>query len=379
MTKKYDAIVYIGRFEPFHNGHANTILHAATLAHHVIVLVGSAYEPRTFKNPFTFAEREEMIDAWMLNQKDIASRLTSIRPIENSPYSEEAWVKAVQDSVNEVLYDHFGPPMEGFFKPKVAIIGHKKDGSSYYLDMFPQWDFIEEPLVEPLDATSIRDIYFSDKCNFNWFEGVLPKEVIDYLKEFKTVKKYVYDHPTLGKIHTNHAPIEEPNPIYEQIVREREFLKKHAKQYEHLTYPPIFVTVDAVVLQAGHVLMVKRRAEPGRGLWALPGGYLNAKTDKNVEEGMLRELREETLIKVPEKVLRGCIEEVKVFDAVDRSERGRIITHAHKIVLKDFENGLPKVKGADDAEKAQWVPLADIVRENVFEDHWSIIQYFVGR
>ena len=203
MTRKYDAIVYIGRFEPFHNGHANTILHASTLTDNVIVLVGSANEPRTFKNPFTFNERETMIREWASNVK-FKSKNLSIRPIENYPYSEEAWVKAVQDSVNTYIFDHFGPSGAS----KIAIIGHKKDGSSYYLDMFPQWDFIDEPLVEPLDATSIRDIYFSDKCNFNWFEGVLPKEVIQYLKDFKAKKRYVYDESAAVRPYD-----EEPNPI----------------------------------------------------------------------------------------------------------------------------------------------------------------------
>src|SRR5512133_2345194 len=96
-------------------------------------------------------------------------------------------------------------------------------------------------------------------------------------------------------------------PEYEQIVNERVFVETYKKQYLSLPYAPIFVTVDAVVLCAGHVLMVKRRAEPGKGLWAMPGGFVNAATDRSVQDAMVRELREETMIKVPGPVLVGSI------------------------------------------------------------------------
>jgi bifunctional NMN adenylyltransferase/nudix hydrolase len=91
---------------------------------------------------------------------------------------------------------------------------------------------------------------------------------------------------------------------------------------------------------------------------------------------MLRELREETMIRVPVPVLRGNIVRSQVFDAVDRSPRGRIITHAFHIQLPDGE--LPRVKGNDDAEKAKWIPIAEVNSEDCFEDHYEIIQYFLG-
>jgi bifunctional NMN adenylyltransferase/nudix hydrolase len=122
--------------------------------------------------------------------------------------------------------------------------------------------------------------------------------------------------------------------------------------------------------------MIRRRAEPGRGLWALPGGYVNANTDKSVEDAAIRELREETMIKVPVPVLRGNIKDSRVFDAIDRSPRGRIITHAFKIVLPDGE--LPKVKGSDDAEKARWVPIAEVRSDECFEDHFEMVQWAIG-
>ena len=218
--------------------------------------------------------------------------------------------------------------------------------------MFPQWGFEAVPLLEPLDATDIRDLYFKRDVNMKFIKAVVPETTYDFLDSFKETAEY------------------------EQVIREREFLVEHNKQYSSLKYPPIFSTADAVVIQSGHVLMIKRRAEPGKGLWALPGGYVNANTDKSVEDAAIRELREETLIKVPAPVLRGSIVRSKVFDAIDRSPRGRIITHAFYIQLPDGE--LPKVKGSDDAEKARWVPIAEVRSEECFEDHYEIIQHFLG-
>jgi bifunctional NMN adenylyltransferase/nudix hydrolase len=107
---------------------------------------------------------------------------------------------------------------------------------------------------------------------------------------------------------------------------------------------------------------------------ALPGGFLDA--NETLKTAVIRELREETRIKVPAPVLAGSITKQQVFDDPYRSARGRTVTHAYLIELKDGE--LPKVKGGDDAAKAFWVPFAEIKPERMFEDHFHIIQAMVG-
>jgi bifunctional NMN adenylyltransferase/nudix hydrolase len=336
--KKYNTLVLIGRFQPFHSAHLEIVKRATALCDQLIIITGSAQQPRTYKNPFTSKERANMI-------KDATRGLSMHIHVEENVdtiYNDQAWAVRVQAIVNK----HFK------FNDKVGIIGHKKDDSSFYLDMFPQWGYENVELIEFLSAVDIRDLYFKRDVNMNFIKGVVPETTFDFLDQFRTTSEY------------------------EQIIREREFVSTYKKQYASLPYPPIFSTADAVVIQSGHVLMIRRRAEPGKGLWALPGGYVNANTDKSVEDAAIRELREETQIKVPAPVLRGSIVRSKVFDAIDRSPRGRIITHAFHIVLPDGE--LPKVKGSDDAEKARWVPIAEVRREDCFEDHYEILQHFVG-
>ena len=338
MSKKYDTLVLIGRFQPLHNAHLEIIKRATALTDQLVIITGSGRQPRTYKNPFTSIERERMIK----NATHGLSMRVYVEENIDTIYNDQAWAVRIQGIVSK--YRSLGG--------SVGIIGHKKDDSSFYLDMFPQWGYEDVELIEFLSAVNIRDLYFKRDVNMSFIKGVVPETTFDFLMRFKETAEY------------------------EQIIREREFVANYKKQYASLPYPPIFSTADSVVICSGHVLMIKRRAEPGRGLWALPGGYVNANTDKSVEDAAIRELREETMIKVPAPVLRGSIRRSKVFDAIDRSPRGRIITHAFHIELPDGE--LPKVKGSDDAEKARWVPIAEVRSEECFEDHYEIIQHFLG-
>ena len=57
----HDTALLIGRFEPVHSGHLALLQEALRQAPQVIVVVGSAWQPRSPKNPFTWQEREAML------------------------------------------------------------------------------------------------------------------------------------------------------------------------------------------------------------------------------------------------------------------------------------------------------------------------------
>ncbi len=125
----------------------------------------------------------------------------------------------------------------------------------------------------------------------------------------------------------------------------------------------------------GHVLLVRRGGYPGKGLWALPGGFLEPR--ERLLQGALRELAEETQLGVLAPTLVEALVGVAVFDHPDRSQRGRTITHAHYFDLKTRQ--LPAVTAADDAALAQWVPVASLpaMEEQFFEDHFHILNHFL--
>lgn len=352
MFKQYKLAVVIGRFQPFHNQHAELIKKATTLADNVIVLVGGADKPRTPKNPFTAEERREMILNWSYDQPATPGWIRGdetgclhVEGIRDFMYSDQSWAENIQRVVKLPLFD------SGEFKDSdIVVVGCNKDESSFYLKMFPQWALHEEPYTEHIDATQIRDLLYDDR-SLDFLRSAVPANVLATLEAFKGT------------------------PEFAGIVQERNVVAKYRKAWEAAPYTPTFVTTDAVVIQSGHILLVTRGGYPGFGLLALPGGFLEQ--NERIIDGVIRELREETKIKVAAPILRGSIRETVVFDAPGRSSRGRTITHASLIVLSD--GPLPKVRGSDDALKAGWYPLGSLKSENFFEDHYDIIEYFKSR
>lgn len=354
MQKEFDLLVFIGRFAPFHNEHKRIIDIALEKAKNVLVLVGSSGKARTVRNPFTFEERSEMI--WGAYEGTHDMDRIIIHPLYDKTYNDAAWIKQVQDIVKETTLDvvnGFGFRTNGLADAKIGLIGASKDNTSYYLKMFPQFESVNVTIRNELHATAIREGFLSGSMQkHEVFVNMLPRNVANFLyDEFKF------------------------SDAYAQLKSELEFVRNYKKQWAAAPYPVKHVTVDAVVEQSGHILLVRRRAEPGKGLWALPGGHLEM--EETMLDGAIRELKEETGIKVPEPVLRGSIVANCVFDDPYRSTIGRVITQAYHFKLTDGIK-LPKVKGSDDADKAKWIPISDIREDMLFDDHYHVIQYFIN-
>ena len=354
--KKYDFLIFIGRFQPLHLGHCRVIDHALKLAETVLVFVGSANEVRSFRNPFTFNERKEIIEATYPNRVKVIA-------LDDNMYNDENWIKQVQEKVRKSVVNNISGntsdvTLHGLNDVKIGLIGCERDHTGYYLNLFPDWGNEKVNFLNPLNATDIRNKYFLDKISWNTNAGFLVDSRPEYVPN--TTFDFLYNF--------------EKTDAYHNLVSEYEFVEKYKKSWENAPYEPIFVTVDAVVIQSGHVLLIRRKALPGQGLLALPGGFVNP--NEKLEDSMIRELREETRLKVPDPVLRGNIKSQKVFDEPHRSSRGRTITHAFLIHLRPGK--IPKVKGGDDAKYAMWIPLGELDPKFMFEDHYHIIQNMLG-
>lgn len=117
-------------------------------------------------------------------------------------------------------------------------------------------------------------------------------------------------------------------------------------KYEHMA-----VTTDCVIFSYENrdlkVLLVRRGADPYKGQWAFPGGFLQM--TETAKEGALRELKEET------SVTDAPIRELGVFSDIDRDPRERVITIAWYALVKPS-----KVKGGDDADEAEWFSIDNL-------------------
>jgi 8-oxo-dGTP diphosphatase len=108
--------------------------------------------------------------------------------------------------------------------------------------------------------------------------------------------------------------------------------------------------VGAIVRDADRLLLVRRGTEPGRGLWSVPGGRVEA--GETAHDAVVRELAEETGLPV---------EPVEVAGIVERDGPGGVV-----YVIEDwFARVAPGtdpagVRAGDDADEARWVPLTDV-------------------
>ena len=128
-------------------------------------------------------------------------------------------------------------------------------------------------------------------------------------------------------------------------------------------YPRPAVTADCVVITREaepKVLLVQRGIEPFKGCWAFPGGFMNM--DETTEQCAIRELKEETVLKVDE------LKEIGSYSKVDRDPRGRTITVAYLAIV----DKPVAVIGQDDAAKAEWFSIDEL--PPLAFDHEEIMQ-----
>lgn len=130
------------------------------------------------------------------------------------------------------------------------------------------------------------------------------------------------------------------------------------------------VTVDVVLfrIHSGHLetLLIQRGAQPYRGCWAIPGGFVHL--DESLDDAARRELAEETGSN--DEVF---LEQLYTWGEPERDPRGRVITVAYFALAPSSL----AVKAGDDAVRAEWFSISELP-ELAF-DHTEIIQYALRR
>ena len=132
----------------------------------------------------------------------------------------------------------------------------------------------------------------------------------------------------------------------------------------------IQLTVDAVVFgyDSGNisVLLVKRKYEPFKDGWALPGGFVLE--NENLEEAVQRELVEETGVKI------NYLEQLYTFGDLERDPRGRVVSIAYFGLVKPNAFNL---RASTDAEEAEWFNIKKLPK--LAFDHKKILKIAIER
>lgn len=169
--------VYIGRFQPFHNGHLKVLNSALSKFDRVVVVLGSHNTLRTPKNPWTAEEREVMISRAVNNP-----RLRFIYQ-EDRGGNNEKWAQEIQEKVKLLCWEDD----QEFF-----ITGCDKDASSFYVHIFKDWKTSLVPLEDRISSTDIRDEYFTSYPDSSWekWGDDLPASSYMFLLRFKETTLY---------------------------------------------------------------------------------------------------------------------------------------------------------------------------------------------
>lgn len=406
--KPYKLAVYFGRFQIFHKGHLANIKKAFELADVVLVFIGSATGPRTAtRNPFTYTERVQMmkdaIDAEYPEARNDTNKrlmyhfiadynddrhwldmaeaniLTFCHPyyIINPNFSKKELdtldlIKKHSDGVKE-----FTKLPEQISAKDVCVVGHHKDieDGKNYLEQLP-FDFVDTGMEYTIHSSDLRRQFYGDDSGWTNHStthtaditNCVPGNVLQFLIRFKDWGK------------------KDP---YASLKAEYEAVQDYKRQWADTPYPVNFVTVDNVlVTEDDYVLLVRRKNHPGKGLWALPGGFVE--TSERLRDAAYRELKEETTLDLN----KGNREKLsidddktppsKVYDRPERSQLGRVITHVyyHPMQMPYLENEVFLdyiVHAADDAEDAKWIQFSKLKSNQLHEDHYEILEeYFNG-
>lgn len=315
---------FIGRFQPIHEGHIAAIKQAASQVHRLVIIVGSANTCRSIKNPWTYQERVDMIRK-KLFQEDVKNVM--FVPLNDYMYNDHRWITEVRAIIAN--FDQSAGPS---FRNS-TLFGVKKEGNDY-LDWFPGIRYKSLPAVGNFNSTDIRVRMFESG------DPAMPKTVMDDYLYYKSEELRFAGYPFPETLNFNCA--------------------------------------DAIVTCLGHVLLIERKFAPGRGTWALPGGFRNR--NETFLQCAIRELREETNLRVPERVLLGSIKSQKLYDNPKRSfgiPRNTLAVHFD--IAPDAGGSLPRANGTDDANEAKWIELDTVINSlPLYDDHKWLISEATG-
>lgn len=332
--------VVMGRWQLLHNGHMTLIQKALSTAENVVVVIGSAWRSRSCLNPWTWQERQAMLEAALTPAERARVQFLPIRDYGN----DDEWTYAIERGVTELF---LGGP--------VTLVGFEKDASSYYLKLFPKWSYVHAEREHMLDATSLRGLYLEkapDPLAYVELGKSVPDGVVKFLKRWAQSK------------------------AFEGCAREHAQVKAYRAKWTADRYDTADNVLMATYQGKRYVALVRRKEGTiGEGLWALPGGFVDP--DEAKLAAAMRELQEETGYKGSLDELAKSLKGEKVFDDPRRSPRGPLVTTAFHFDLGCVE-GRPALQGQDDVDLAEWIDLNELARmeDQLFEDHALILRHF---
>lgn len=327
--------VCIARLQPLQHRHVAMLETLAREYSRVLIVCGGVTQPPSLVNPWSFDERRDMLSLALPSADKLA-----LLPVADCWYDDLRWACAVRAAVAAACI--------GWARDQAAVeidcCGLERDGARTYARLFPDWHPREIPAPPFVDGLP---------------EALLGEEGSAALAAHVPPPLHDWLAATLA------------DPLRGELRDEHAYTRGYRESWRAAPFPPVFVTVDALVTHREHVLLVRRGHRPGRGLLALPGGFIDV--GEHLRDSAVRELREETGL----ELAADSSASVRVFDHPLRSLRGRTITHLHRFIV-DAAMDRPQVVAGDDAAEALWLTHGELRPQDFFEDHYAMLQVELG-
>lgn len=164
MLKPYDVGLICGRFQTFHIGHESLVETGLKLCDRVLILIGSAQESGTERNPYDVNTRTEMLKAIYGYEPNIL--IHSIPDLSNENDIRPEWGRYLMDNVDRYIYK----------APELMIYGNDESRSKWFdpEDIRDTSEFIVNRGRIPISATMVRKAMVEDKRK-EWMSMVNPK------------------------------------------------------------------------------------------------------------------------------------------------------------------------------------------------------------
>lgn len=190
MLKPYDCGLICGRFQTFHIGHESLVETGLKLCDRILILIGSAQECGTMRNPFNINTRTEMLKAIYGDEPNIM--IYGLADMTNEDDIRPEWGRYLLDNVDRYIYK----------APELMIYGNDEARSKWFdpEDIRDTSEFIVNRGRIPISATMVREAMVFDKRK-EWMSMVNPKlhKMYDRLRnELMTVPYYqdMFQHNT---------------------------------------------------------------------------------------------------------------------------------------------------------------------------------------
>lgn len=201
---------------------------------------------------------------------------------------------------------------------------------------------VPEGMAEQVHVITAKGAMGVSSSKVRWLFYIDPETKYRDVQDFITlgVFKDIKEHGLYNQLGEKHAAEMEA------------FLADYAKKKEENHWGEPSVTTDVIAYNGSEILLIRRKKDPYKNYWALPGGFFE-KTDQDLNYGAAREFKEETTLDYPPEAFQQIRAYGHNFDP-----RMKICDVAFAVRI--HRDDMKKAVGADDAAEARWFDINDL-------------------